>query len=708
MAEPVKISQLPAGTTPGSADLFVSVQNDTTVKVTQGQIKTSLALATVATSGSYNDLSNKPTIPAAQVNSDWNSSSGVSQILNKPTLATVATTGAYSDLSGKPTLGTLSSQNANSVAITGGSINGTTLGASTPSTGAFTTLSASSTVSGTGFSTYLASPPAIGGTAPAAGTFTTLTANSTFQAGKSSANYIQGVGAATTLEPVISVIGSDTNVPLAIRTQGTGAIDLAPGSSGVNISNGGTVTALTTTAAGSAYTSLPTVAITAPTTAGGVQATASPVMFLSTFTITNGGTGYTVGDTLTGVGGTFTTAWSLVVTTVSGGVITGLTTTGGFAGSYTVLPVGAQSTTGGTGSGATVTVNTWAVRSLSITNAGSGYVEQPTVSFSGGGGSGAAAYATVGSGTQVKTLGSTMSFYTPGGEGFRVNDPGATIVNYWQATGASTTNFALLNATGSDTNVSGAFVTKGSGSLIFATNGTSGNGQFRVSHTASAVNYVQVTGSITNQNANSLPNISVQGSDANNYLAIGVKSNAGYVAFFGNNATGNQVFRINSANAANTANRLEVNAAASGSAPSLSVAGGTSSADTNIDLALQAKGTGYVKVNAGTGLGYGTGVGGAVTQATSRTTGVTLNFPCGAITLVSAAGTTSWQTFTVTNSTVAATDTIVVNQKSGTDLYQIFVTNIAAGSFKITFATTGGTSTEQPVFNFAVLKAVAA
>jgi hypothetical protein len=44
--------------------------------------------------------------------------------------------------------------------------------------GAFTTLSASSTVSGTGFSTYLASPPAIGGTTAAAGTFTTLTATS--------------------------------------------------------------------------------------------------------------------------------------------------------------------------------------------------------------------------------------------------------------------------------------------------------------------------------------------------------------------------------------------------------------------------------------------------------------------------------------------------------------------------------------------------
>lgn len=61
-------------------------------------------LATVATSGSYNDLSNKPTIPAAQVNSDWNASSGVAQILNKPTLATVATSGSYNDLSNKPTV----------------------------------------------------------------------------------------------------------------------------------------------------------------------------------------------------------------------------------------------------------------------------------------------------------------------------------------------------------------------------------------------------------------------------------------------------------------------------------------------------------------------------------------------------------------------------------------------------------------------------
>ena len=49
-------------------------------------------------SGSYTDLTNKPTIPAGQINSDWNSSSGLSEILNKPTLFS----GSYTDLTSKP------------------------------------------------------------------------------------------------------------------------------------------------------------------------------------------------------------------------------------------------------------------------------------------------------------------------------------------------------------------------------------------------------------------------------------------------------------------------------------------------------------------------------------------------------------------------------------------------------------------------------
>ena len=66
------------------------------------------SLANVATSGSYNDLSNQPTIPAAQVQTDWNATTGIGVLLNKPTLAPVATSGSYTDLTNKPT--TLSSQ----------------------------------------------------------------------------------------------------------------------------------------------------------------------------------------------------------------------------------------------------------------------------------------------------------------------------------------------------------------------------------------------------------------------------------------------------------------------------------------------------------------------------------------------------------------------------------------------------------------------
>lgn len=109
-----------------------------------------------------------------------------------------------------------------------------------------------------------------------------------------------------------------------------------------------------------------------------------------------------------------------------------------------------------------------------------------------------------------------------------------------------------------------------------------------------------------------------------------------------------------------------------------------------------------------TGVGYATGAGGTVVQGTSRTTGVTLNKTTGSITLFSAAGSATAATFTVTNSTVIATDVIILNQKSGTDLYDLMVTAVAAGSFNITFRTTGGSTTETPVFSFAVIKGVVA
>ena len=94
-----------------------------------------------------------------------------------------------------------------------GALNGT-VGATTPNTGAFTTLSASSTVSGTGFSTYLASPPAIGGTTAAAGSFTTLSASGTTTLSGGTANSIAYLNGSKVVSTSSNFTYDGTNVNL--------------------------------------------------------------------------------------------------------------------------------------------------------------------------------------------------------------------------------------------------------------------------------------------------------------------------------------------------------------------------------------------------------------------------------------------------------------------------------------------------------------
>ncbi len=127
------------------------------------------------------------------------------------------------------------------------------------------------------------------------------------------------------------------------------------------------------------------------------------------------------------------------------------------------------------------------------------------------------------------------------------------------------------------------------------------------------------------------------------------------------------------------------------------------------NVTVSIAGSGAITTNSITqGVGYATGAGGTVTQATSRTTGVTLNRPTGRITMFSAAGSTTAASFTVTNSVVANTDVVILNQQSGTNKYVLLVTAVNAGSFEITFYTTGGTATDAPVINFSVIKGVTA
>jgi hypothetical protein len=358
----------------------------------------------------------------------------------------------------------------------------------------------------------LAYPPAIGGTTPAAGKFTTLEATGTSTLGTASANYIQAIGGAATIPPVISAQGTDPNISLVLDPKGTGAVDIASGSKGVNISNGDTVTAINRTNTGSGYTSFPTPSVALPQTAGGVQAVvAVNNMVSSAATIASGGTGYTVSDVLTLVGGTGS-AGTFTVATVSSGVITAVTSTTGSA--YTVLPTNPVSVTGGTGSGATLTVTYGIGSTFTITTAGSGYVEQPAITFSGGGGgSGATAYAIVGAGAVFRSLGSTgtqsLDFATPnyitssipalrlrdvsGADSYPIfaNAIGSTNITVG---GASTANLLLgTAATGSR--------------IDFQTQSAT---QFRVSNTsASAVNLLQVSGAATGI----APYLSAQGTD---------------------------------------------------------------------------------------------------------------------------------------------------------------------------------------------------
>jgi hypothetical protein len=111
-------------------------------------------------------------------------------------------------------------------------------------------------------------------------------------------------------------------------------------------------------------------------------------------------------------------------------------------------------------------------------------------------------------------------------------------------------------------------------------------------------------------------------------------------------------------------------------------------------------------------IGYATGAGGTVTQGVSKSTGVTLNKISGQITTHNAAlGSNSEVSFTVTNSTVAATDVIVTCIASGAtaDAYNVQVDAVAAGSFRVAIANmTAGSLSEALVINFVVIKAVAA
>ena len=106
-------------------------------------------------------------------------------------------------------------------------------------------------------------------------------------------------------------------------------------------------------------------------------------------------------------------------------------------------------------------------------------------------------------------------------------------------------------------------------------------------------------------------------------------------------------------------------------------------------------------------LGYTTAAQGTVTQATSKSTGVTLNKSAGQITLNNASlAATTTVTFTLTNSFLSANDLVILSIASGgtAGAYNAYVSGLAAGSVVLALRNvTSGALAEAVVVNFAII-----
>jgi len=99
--------------------------------------------------------------------------------------------------------------------------------------------------------------------------------------------------------------------------------------------------------------------------------------------------------------------------------------------------------------------------------------------------------------------------------------------------------------------------------------------------------------------------------------------------------------------------------------------------------------------------------GGSVTQATNRTTGVTLSTHSGQVTGDNASlAAVTIATHTVTNTKVSATDVIVISKVSGDADTNAWVSAVASGSFNVSVRNNHASSADTTafVYNFVVIK----
>ena len=109
-------------------------------------------------------------------------------------------------------------------------------------------------------------------------------------------------------------------------------------------------------------------------------------------------------------------------------------------------------------------------------------------------------------------------------------------------------------------------------------------------------------------------------------------------------------------------------------------------------------------------LGYTANAQGTVTQATDKSTAVTLNKPAGRITMNAASlGATTNVSFTLNNSFISSNDTLILTISGGATVgaYNCWVNSLSAGSASITLRnTTAGALAEAVIINFALIHCI--
>jgi hypothetical protein len=107
-------------------------------------------------------------------------------------------------------------------------------------------------------------------------------------------------------------------------------------------------------------------------------------------------------------------------------------------------------------------------------------------------------------------------------------------------------------------------------------------------------------------------------------------------------------------------------------------------------------------------IGYAASAQGTVTQATSKSTAVTLDKSMGRITMNNASlATATNATFTLNNALISANDTVILTISGGqatAGSYNVFANSLTTGSVSITLRNiSGGSLSEAVVINFCVI-----